>query len=148
LAAPTQRWRPTRAKFRFFSAGILLPPSSGWLAGARDTSAARCPQPWSRRRSRLPGPHGIRSGTKPPPRLVALAYVALGDADQGRSNVWDFYSPLGEDFAGLVTSGIATGPDAVRQTLTAFADIGATDLILNPAVGDPDEITRFADIVL
>jgi alkanesulfonate monooxygenase SsuD/methylene tetrahydromethanopterin reductase-like flavin-dependent oxidoreductase (luciferase family) len=87
-------------------------------------------------------------GHQTPPRLVALAYVALGDADQGRSNVWDFYSPLGEEFAGLVTSGIATGPDAVREALTAFADIGATDLIFNPAVGDLDEITRLADIVL
>lgn len=30
----------------------------------------------------------------------------------------------------------------------AFTDIGATDIILNPTVGDQDEIARLADIVL
>lgn len=89
-----------------------------------------------------------KAGREGSPRLVALAYFTLGDAERGRSNVWDFYSMLGEQFAGLVTGGIAIGPDAVRETVTAFAGLGATDLILNPAVGDPQEINRLADIVL
>jgi alkanesulfonate monooxygenase SsuD/methylene tetrahydromethanopterin reductase-like flavin-dependent oxidoreductase (luciferase family) len=89
-----------------------------------------------------------KGGREGPPRLVALAYFALGDAEQGRGNVWEFYRIGGEEFAGLVTGGIAVGPDEVRETVAAFADIGATDLILNPAVGDPDEISRLADIVL
>jgi alkanesulfonate monooxygenase SsuD/methylene tetrahydromethanopterin reductase-like flavin-dependent oxidoreductase (luciferase family) len=89
-----------------------------------------------------------KGGREGPPRLVALAYFALGDAEQGRGNVWEFYRIGGEEFTGLVTGGIAVGPDEVRETVAAFADIGATDLILNPAVGDPDEISRLADIVL
>jgi len=89
-----------------------------------------------------------KAGREGSPRLVALAYFTLGDAERGRSNVWDFYSMLGGQFAGLVTGGIAIGPDAVRETVTAFAGLGATDLILNPAVGDPQEINRLADIVL
>jgi alkanesulfonate monooxygenase SsuD/methylene tetrahydromethanopterin reductase-like flavin-dependent oxidoreductase (luciferase family) len=44
-----------------------------------------------------------KAGREGPPRLVALAYVALGDAEQGRSNVWEFYRIGGEEFAGLVT---------------------------------------------
>ena len=36
----------------------------------------------------------------------------------------------------------------MRETVKAFGDIGATDIILNPAVGDQDEIARLADIVL
>jgi len=89
-----------------------------------------------------------KAGREGSPRLVALAYFTLGDAERGRSNVWDFYSMLGGQFAGLVTEGMAVGPDGIRETVTAFAGLGATDLILNPAVGDPQEINRLADIVL
>jgi alkanesulfonate monooxygenase SsuD/methylene tetrahydromethanopterin reductase-like flavin-dependent oxidoreductase (luciferase family) len=88
-----------------------------------------------------------QAGREGSQRLVALAYFALGDADKARSNVWDFYSLLGEGFAGLVAGGVSVGPEAIRQTVTAFADIGASDLILNPTLGDPNEITRLADIV-
>ena len=48
----------------------------------------------------------------------------------------------------LITGGVAVGPDGVRETVKAFGDIGATDIIFNPAVGDQDEIARLADIVL
>jgi hypothetical protein len=44
-------------------------------------------------------------------------------------------------------TGVSAGPDAVSETVTAFADIGASDLILNPALGDLDQISRLADVV-
>jgi hypothetical protein len=50
--------------------------------------------------------------------------------------------------ADLITGDLAAGPDGVRETVKAFGDIGATDIILNPTVGDQDEIARLADIVL
>ena len=86
-----------------------------------------------------------RDGT---PYLVAIAYFALGDAEQGRANVWDYYSISGDDIARLITDGIAAGPSKIKDTVAAFAGIGADELILNPTVGDPEEISRLADIVL
>jgi alkanesulfonate monooxygenase SsuD/methylene tetrahydromethanopterin reductase-like flavin-dependent oxidoreductase (luciferase family) len=82
------------------------------------------------------------------PYLVAIAYFALGDTDQGHSNLWDYYSISGHAVARLITGGVAAGPAEVKETVAAFADIGADELILNPTVGDPEEITRLAEIVL
>jgi alkanesulfonate monooxygenase SsuD/methylene tetrahydromethanopterin reductase-like flavin-dependent oxidoreductase (luciferase family) len=81
-------------------------------------------------------------------RLVAIAYFALGDTEQGRANVWDYYSIAGDEVAHLVTGAMAAGPGLVKDTVAAFADIGTDELILNPTVGDPEEINRLADIVL
>ena len=88
------------------------------------------------------------AGRTASPRLIAIAYFALGDAEQGRANVWDYYSVSGEEVANLITEGVATGPELIKDTVAAFADIGADELILNPTVGDPDEINRLADTVL
>jgi alkanesulfonate monooxygenase SsuD/methylene tetrahydromethanopterin reductase-like flavin-dependent oxidoreductase (luciferase family) len=82
------------------------------------------------------------------PYLVAVAYFALADTEQGRANVWDYYSISGDDISRLVTEGVAAGPARVKGTVAAFAEIGADELILNPTVGDTEEITRLADIVL
>ena len=82
------------------------------------------------------------------PYLVAVAYFALGDTEQGQANVWDYYSISGDEIARLITNGVAAGPARVKDTVAAFADIGADELILNPTVGDLEEITRLADIVL
>jgi alkanesulfonate monooxygenase SsuD/methylene tetrahydromethanopterin reductase-like flavin-dependent oxidoreductase (luciferase family) len=81
------------------------------------------------------------------PRLVAIAYFALGDADQGRANVHDYYSVMGE-FADQVAAGLSGTPDAVRATMAGFADLGADELIFNPGTDDIDEIERLADVVL
>src|SRR6185437_14799563 len=42
------------------------------------------------------------------PRLVALAYFAIGDAEQGRANVFDYYSISGAQFGNLVAGNVAT----------------------------------------
>ena len=88
------------------------------------------------------------AGRQGSPRLVAIAYFALGDAVQGRANVWAYYSIAGDEIASRIAGGIAAGPGRVRDTVAAFADIGADELIFNPTVGDLDEITRLADLVL
>jgi alkanesulfonate monooxygenase SsuD/methylene tetrahydromethanopterin reductase-like flavin-dependent oxidoreductase (luciferase family) len=88
------------------------------------------------------------AGREGSPRLIAIAYFALGDTEQGRANVWDYYSIAGDELASLVADGVATGPAQVKETVAAFADIGADELIFNPTVGDPEEINRLADTVL
>jgi alkanesulfonate monooxygenase SsuD/methylene tetrahydromethanopterin reductase-like flavin-dependent oxidoreductase (luciferase family) len=80
-------------------------------------------------------------------RLVAIAYFTLGEVDKGRSNVHDYYS-LSGSFADEVAANLSGSADAVRASLKAFADIGATDMIFNPGTDDLDEIERLAEIVL
>ena len=88
-----------------------------------------------------------KAGREGSPYLVAIAYFALGDTEQGQANVFDYYSIAGDEIARLITGGVAAGPGRVKDTVAAFADIGADELILNPTVGDLEEITRLADIV-
>lgn len=88
-----------------------------------------------------------RAGRSGAPRLVALAYFSLGDAERGRQNVHDYYSVFPE-FADLVASNVADTPEKVREIVSSFRDIGADDLIFNPGTDDVDEIKRLADLVL
>ncbi|HLH58392.1 MAG TPA: LLM class flavin-dependent oxidoreductase [Streptosporangiaceae bacterium] len=88
-----------------------------------------------------------KAGRKGSPYLGAVAHFALGDTEQGRANVWDYYRITGDKGARRIAEGVATGAGQVKRTVTAFADIGADELILLPTVGDLEEITRLADIV-
>jgi alkanesulfonate monooxygenase SsuD/methylene tetrahydromethanopterin reductase-like flavin-dependent oxidoreductase (luciferase family) len=87
------------------------------------------------------------AGREGAPRLVAINYFAFGDNDLGRHNVHDYYSNLGK-MAATFSAGVHGTPDAVRETVKAFEEIGADELIFNPATEDIDEIARLADIVL
>jgi hypothetical protein len=88
-----------------------------------------------------------RAGRDGSPRLVALAYYALGDGEQGRKNVRDYYSDFG-DFADLVASAVCDTPQKVREAVASFKGIGADDLIFHASTDDVDGIKRLADIVL
>ncbi|MFI5930858.1 LLM class flavin-dependent oxidoreductase [Actinoplanes sp. NPDC051494] len=80
------------------------------------------------------------------PRLVAIAYVALGDPGRGLANVADYYAGSGP-FTDLAVSGVRTTPGQVKDVVQAFADLGAEELFLNPTTDDLDEISRVAEIV-
>lgn len=88
------------------------------------------------------------AGRTEAPRLVAIAYYAIGDVDKGRSNVWDYYSVVGDNFANLVANNLSGGVEAIKQTVKAFEEIGADELVLGPGIADLDEVSRLADIVL
>ncbi|MGH3249895.1 MAG: LLM class flavin-dependent oxidoreductase [Trebonia sp.] len=88
-----------------------------------------------------------RAGRDGSPRLVALAYYALGDGEQGRKNVHDYYNAFG-DFADLVAAGVCDTPQKVREAIASFEGIGADDLIFNTGTDDVDDMKRLADIVL
>ena len=87
-----------------------------------------------------------RAGREGAPRLVALAYYALGDGESGKRNVHDYYSVTGE-FADLVAANVSDTPEKVRAAIKAFEELGADDVILNPATDDIDDLDRLADIV-
>lgn len=82
------------------------------------------------------------------PRLVAIAYFALGDIERGRQNVADYYDFLDKESASFVSAGVHGDPDAVREAIGRFEEIGADELILNPTLDDIDEVARLADAVL
>jgi alkanesulfonate monooxygenase SsuD/methylene tetrahydromethanopterin reductase-like flavin-dependent oxidoreductase (luciferase family) len=86
-----------------------------------------------------------RSGS---PWLVAVAYFALSEVDKGRAGVRDYYSFLGNDMANGAGAGVHGSPDTVKTAVTAFAEIGADELILAPTIDDVDEVTRLAEVVL
>ncbi|MCX5311167.1 LLM class flavin-dependent oxidoreductase [Streptomyces sp. NBC_00154] len=82
------------------------------------------------------------------PRLVAIAYFTLADADAGRANVHDYYSAIGPETADFISSGVSAGAEAVKATVESFTEIGADELIFNPALDDIGEVERLAEIVL
>lgn len=111
-----------------YVAGMMpIPMTAGWFDQARTE--------WD-----TAGRHGK-------PRLVAIAYFALGDRDAGRTRVRDYYTHLG-DVADLLVNGILDTPAKIRAKVTDYASIGADELILHPVTDDPDEVRRLADAAL
>jgi len=81
------------------------------------------------------------------PRLVALAYFAFGDISEGRRKIHDYYSVLDRGLADVVAGGVRDGAAGVREAVAAFGDLGADELIFNPALDDPSELARLAGAV-
>ncbi|MFA9430546.1 LLM class flavin-dependent oxidoreductase [Egicoccus sp. AB-alg2] len=89
-----------------------------------------------------------RAGRDGEPRFVALAYFGLGDTlERSRAYLLDYYAPMG-DMAAVVADGALRSPEAIRDALAAFADVGIHEVILDPTVADPDQVDRLADVVL
>jgi alkanesulfonate monooxygenase SsuD/methylene tetrahydromethanopterin reductase-like flavin-dependent oxidoreductase (luciferase family) len=88
------------------------------------------------------------AGREGEPRLVAIAYFAIADADAGRANVRDYYSNFGSETADMIAGGLLGTKESIREAVEAFRDLGADELILNPGTDDLDEVSRLADIVL
>ena len=80
------------------------------------------------------------------PRLVAICYFALGDPDQGRANVHDYYSFLGEA-AEMIAGTVRTTRDEVRQAVKEFGDMGADELVFNSGTDNLDDVAALAEIV-
>jgi alkanesulfonate monooxygenase SsuD/methylene tetrahydromethanopterin reductase-like flavin-dependent oxidoreductase (luciferase family) len=87
-----------------------------------------------------------RAGRAGAPRLVALAYFALGDSDQGRQNVYDYYS-VSPEFADIAAGAVCDSPAKVKAAISSFADIGVDEISFNTGTDDVDEIKRLADAV-
>ncbi|GLY67827.1 LLM class flavin-dependent oxidoreductase [Amycolatopsis taiwanensis] len=86
-------------------------------------------------------------GRQGQPRLVAIAYFALGDPDQGRAKIRDYYSNFGE-MADMVAGTVRTTPEELRQAVQDFADLGADELVFNPGTDNLDDVAALADAVL
>jgi probable F420-dependent oxidoreductase len=112
----------------------------GWTAGGSPPEmvgpfAERVRQAWK------------DAGRDGSPRLVALAYYSVGEEDESRKNLLDYYGFLG-DYAENIAGYAPRTPEALRDTIKAFEDTGIDELILDPTVPSLDQIDRVADVVL
>lgn len=80
------------------------------------------------------------------PRLIANAYVSLGDeADaHARRYLAHYYGFLGDMAESIIASALTT-PRAVADTIAAFDDAGCDDMILFPCDPNPGQIALIAD---
>jgi alkanesulfonate monooxygenase SsuD/methylene tetrahydromethanopterin reductase-like flavin-dependent oxidoreductase (luciferase family) len=83
------------------------------------------------------------------PRMVALAYFALGDdaEEAARSYILDYYAFLGP-FAEKVAEGTLTSPERVKGAVAAFEAAGCDELLLFPCSAGGDQVERLAEAAL
>ncbi|HEY4386736.1 MAG TPA: hypothetical protein VGN34_19950 [Ktedonobacteraceae bacterium] len=70
--------------------------------------------------------------------------LATQDADRVRKEVYDYY-PIFGPFAEFKANALLTIRRQVRDAITAFADIGADELMFYTWSSDPEQIDRLAD---
>ncbi len=112
----------------------------GWIAGGSPPDqyapmAAKAKAAWA------------EAGREGEPRLMGLAYFALGDdaeADAG-AYLGHYYAWLGEDIAGYIVNSAATDAETVRRYVTEFAEAGCGELIFCPSSSDPAQVDLLAD---
>ncbi len=96
------------------------------------------------------------------PRLVALAYFALGDDAAGAvtaftDRYYNFPADPGdqalidaaqvETLAQVIALGAAMTPDAVRDLLAAWSAAGCDELVLLPCASDPGQVRLLAEAI-
>ena len=87
------------------------------------------------------------AGREGEPRMAALAYFGLGDAEASAAALLRYYGFLG-DYADMIAGSALRTPDQVRAAVAAYDGAGITELYLMPTVASVDEVDRLADVVL
>jgi alkanesulfonate monooxygenase SsuD/methylene tetrahydromethanopterin reductase-like flavin-dependent oxidoreductase (luciferase family) len=87
------------------------------------------------------------AGREGEPRIAALVYFGLGDDEASRASLRSYYGFLGQWVDAIVESAVRS-PQAAKDTVRAFADVGVTELVFGPTVASVDEVDRLADAVL
>jgi alkanesulfonate monooxygenase SsuD/methylene tetrahydromethanopterin reductase-like flavin-dependent oxidoreductase (luciferase family) len=80
------------------------------------------------------------------PRLLACAYYALGpnSTEAAIQAIMQFYGP---EYGPTVASTLSSSKEQVHTTIQKFADIGTDELIFLPALSDPDQLSRLANVL-
>ena len=117
--------------------------ADGYLGGGGDPQAAltlynAVAEVWKK--------HG-RPGS---PRFVATNAFALGSdaAERGAAQVRHYNQFLGADAADQAAQRVLTSPEAVRQVIEEFSQVGLDEMVFLPQVADLDQVGRLADIVV
>jgi alkanesulfonate monooxygenase SsuD/methylene tetrahydromethanopterin reductase-like flavin-dependent oxidoreductase (luciferase family) len=82
------------------------------------------------------------------PRLMALAYFALGDRAEEAANAYlrDYYAFIGE-YAGMIADSAAKDAATVKGYVQAFTEAGCDELVLFPCDPDPGQVDLLADAI-
>jgi alkanesulfonate monooxygenase SsuD/methylene tetrahydromethanopterin reductase-like flavin-dependent oxidoreductase (luciferase family) len=88
------------------------------------------------------------AGRQGKPRLVGIAYSALGDPEAGRANVGHYYAPFGPEALPTFVDQVQTDVTRLRDTAARYRDLGADEFVVNPVVDDLAELDRIADALL
>ncbi|MER7457026.1 LLM class flavin-dependent oxidoreductase [Micromonospora sp. NPDC126480] len=114
----------------------------GWIAGGSSASgydelAGRAREAWR------------AAGRTDRPRLVAIAYVALGAgaADRSAAYLRDYYGFLGWK-ADIAVKSVLTDARQLRTFVADYRAVGCDELILIPGVPEPAQADLIADAVL
>ncbi len=86
------------------------------------------------------------AGREGEPRIMALAYYALGDNARQAADSYlkDYYGFLGE-YAEAVAGSAATDAETVKAYVQGFAEAGCDELVFFPCDPDPDQVDLLAD---
>jgi alkanesulfonate monooxygenase SsuD/methylene tetrahydromethanopterin reductase-like flavin-dependent oxidoreductase (luciferase family) len=82
------------------------------------------------------------------PRLVAQTNVAVGPApmiDEARRELRAYYGEA--EYTEHAVAGMLTTPEQIRDALSAFADIGADEVMLYCWASDAGQLDRIADLI-
>jgi alkanesulfonate monooxygenase SsuD/methylene tetrahydromethanopterin reductase-like flavin-dependent oxidoreductase (luciferase family) len=83
------------------------------------------------------------------PAMWGQSYFALGDDEavrRGRAYMLDYYAFTGP-FAQKIADGLLTTPQAVLQQIRGYAEAGCDELVMLPAIADPDQLDRLGDVL-
>ena len=113
----------------------------GWIMGGGPPDQFRERAPKMRAAWEAAGRDGA-------PRLMAIAYFALGDrAEQAASDyLRDYYAFIGE-YAGMIADSAAKDAATVKQYVQGFSDAGCDELVLFPCDPDPGQVDLLADAI-
>jgi alkanesulfonate monooxygenase SsuD/methylene tetrahydromethanopterin reductase-like flavin-dependent oxidoreductase (luciferase family) len=114
----------------------------GWTAGGMGAEQA------------APFIHKLRdawrdTGKAGKPRIVALAYFALGpNAEQAATDyIKHYYGFLG-GWADQIAQGVLRTPERFEETIAGFRDLDIDELILDPTIAELEQVDLLADTVL
>jgi alkanesulfonate monooxygenase SsuD/methylene tetrahydromethanopterin reductase-like flavin-dependent oxidoreductase (luciferase family) len=89
------------------------------------------------------------AGREGEPRFAALNYFSLGDTEeQSRAYLLDYYEPMGREVAEMIAGGAHRSPQAIKEVIAGFAEIGVDELVLDPTVSDPAQVDLLAEVAL
>ena len=82
------------------------------------------------------------------PRLVAAIYYALGPnaADRLAAYIRDYYAYFGPAVEDMARS-FPSSPEAIKNLIEAFGDVGVDELVCWPTVAELDQIDRLGELV-
>jgi alkanesulfonate monooxygenase SsuD/methylene tetrahydromethanopterin reductase-like flavin-dependent oxidoreductase (luciferase family) len=89
------------------------------------------------------------AGREGSPRFVALNYFSLGDTeDESRAYLLDYYEAKGRQAAEMIAGSAHRSPQAIKEVIAGFTEIGVDELILDPTVSDPAQVEMLAEVGL